>query len=410
MSSRSVSSFKKRRKCTRWVIAKCGSVEVPAYRLGDGRVCINYYEGGRRCRRSFCNEREAKEEAGLIAARLAAGDHRALQLSAADRDAFVLAQSHLRPLGIPLHVAAEDYANVRQRLPSEVTLLQVVEFFVKRHSATTAAKSVSEVVEEFISAKAQDGVSARYWRVLKNELERLGKAFGMPIGDVTTAAIETWLRSMRVGTRSRNNIRAMVISLFNYAKKRAYLPRDRQTEAEFVPRALVRSGDIHIFTPEQIEKILRHADADNLPFIALSAFAGLRHAEVLRLDWEDIRWTQDCIIIGKEKSKTATRRLAPLLPNLSRWLEPYRGCQGRIIRFAREQRRVQRRAEALGIEWHQNVLRHSYISYRVAFTQNVAQVALEAGNSPQVIFSNYRELVMRQEAEQYFALAPQQTS
>jgi len=43
--------------------------------------------------------------------------------------------------------------------------------------------------------------------------------------------------------------------------------------------------------------------------------------------------------------------------------------------------------------WKHNALRHSFISYRVAQVQNVAQVTLEAGTSPQMIFSNYRELV-----------------
>jgi hypothetical protein len=40
----------------------------------------------------------------------------------------------------------------------------------------------------------------------------------MPIGDVTSAAIDTWLRSLKLGGRSRNNIRSMIITLFNYAK------------------------------------------------------------------------------------------------------------------------------------------------------------------------------------------------
>lgn len=43
--------------------------------------------------------------------------------------------------------------------------------------------------------------------------------------------------------------------------------------------------------------------------------------------------------------------------------------------------------------WKKNALRHSFISYRVAAIQSVAQVALEAGNSPQMIFRHYRELV-----------------
>ena len=38
--------------------------------------------------------------------------------------------------------------------------------------------------------------------------------------------------------------------------------------------------------------------------------------------------------------------------------------------------------------------------------KNVAQVALEAGNSPAVIFSNYRELVTPQDAKEWFAIVP----
>jgi hypothetical protein len=56
--------------------------------------------------------------------------------------------------------------------------------------------------------------------------------------------------------------------------------------------------------------------------------------------------------------------------------------------------------------WQHNGLRHSFISYRVAMVKNVAQVALEAGNSPQMIFSNYRELVTPQDAKAWFAITP----
>ena len=58
------------------------------------------------------------------------------------------------------------------------------------------------------------------------------------------------------------------------------------------------------------------------------------------------------------------------------------------------------------MKWKKNALRHSFISYRVAETQNVAQVALEAGNSPQIIFQHYRELVRLKEAKEWFAIEP----
>ena len=56
--------------------------------------------------------------------------------------------------------------------------------------------------------------------------------------------------------------------------------------------------------------------------------------------------------------------------------------------------------------WKNNGLRHSFISYRLAAVQNTAQVALEAGNSPQMIFQHYRELVRPMDAEKWFAVTP----
>jgi hypothetical protein len=38
--------------------------------------------------------------------------------------------------------------------------------------------------------------------------------------------------------------------------------------------------------------------------------------------------------------------------------------------------------------------------------KNPAAVALEAGNSPRVVFSNYRELVRPADAAKWFGLAP----
>jgi len=59
-----------------------------------------------------------------------------------------------------------------------------------------------------------------------------------------------------------------------------------------------------------------------------------------------------------------------------------------------------------GIPWPHNGLRHSYISYRLALINDVAKVALEAGNSPAMIFRHYRELVTEDAAKAWFSIAP----
>ena len=56
--------------------------------------------------------------------------------------------------------------------------------------------------------------------------------------------------------------------------------------------------------------------------------------------------------------------------------------------------------------WKANALRHSFISYRVALTKDIAAVALEAGNSPKMIFAHYRELCTEAEAAEWFSIRP----
>ena len=58
-------------------------------------------------------------------------------------------------------------------------------------------------------------------------------------------------------------------------------------------------------------------------------------------------------------------------------------------------------------DWKHNALRHSFISYRVAAVKNIAEVSLEAGNSPQMIFQHYREVVDADEAKKWFSINPE---
>jgi hypothetical protein len=53
-----------------------------------------------------------------------------------------------------------------------------------------------------------------------------------------------------------------------------------------------------------------------------------------------------------------------------------------------------------------NGFRHSYITCRVAHINDTARVALECGNSPEVIFAHYRELVAPEEAAAWFGTLP----
>ena len=176
-------------------------------------------------------------------------------------------------------------------------------------------------------------------------------------------------------------------------------------------------GVIEIFRPEELARVLARVAPALIPFLTIGAFAGLRHAEIQRLDWSEVRLEDGFIEVKAGKAKTASRRLVPIHDNMRSWLLPHQKPHGPVCPYVNMSKQLLRLAECTNevwqgeaapgkFEWKHNALRHSFISYRVAETQNVAQVALEAGNSPRVVFSNYRELVRPADARKWFAIEP----
>jgi len=107
-----------------------------------------------------------------------------------------------------------------------------------------------------------------------------------------------------------------------------------------------------------------------------------------------------------ESSKTLSRRLVPILPCLVDWIEKIAKPKEKITgpNFRRRSTAVR---ETAGINpWPDNGLRHSFVSCRLAATNNAAQTALESGHDQDVLFGHYRELVRPVDAERYFAIRP----
>jgi len=387
---------------------KVGSAIAKVYRgksRGYDLFTVVHYQAGQRKRETFSKLGEALARAQDVAAYIARGHANMLTLTSADRESYVVALEILRPFALPLHAAIEEYAAARKLVNGE-SLLSVVSDYVERRRSVSD-KSIREIVDELLAAKTRDGLSTRYIETLRGHLNRFAAAFQTNIGSVTAKLIETWLAAQNVGPRARNNLRMSVVTLFHFAQVHNYLSKGRLTEAEYVSRAKDRGGKIGILTPDEMAKVMKAAPANEALYFALGGFAGLRRAEIERLEWADINLTRGNIIVAADKAKTATRRLVPIQPNLMRWLSPHRGSTGRILT---SRRGVPARAIAFakeqGISWPDNALRHSYATYRLAAVADSARVALEMGNSVQKLMTNYRELADERDAEAWFAISP----
>ncbi|MCX6911361.1 MAG: tyrosine-type recombinase/integrase [Verrucomicrobia bacterium] len=324
-----------------------------------------------------------------------------------DLEAYRAAVEQLKPFRVPLAVAVQEYVAARQRIGGH-SLAEAADHFAATASLDLPKRTLADVAQEMLNAKAADGIGTLYRKQLRCLLEPACNAITKPISEITTSEIDDYLRGLAVSTRSRYNVRAVLVSAFEFAKSRGYLPQDRETVAARAVRVRVKTGEVEIFTPAEMSALLKAADADTLPLLALGGFAGLRTAEIGRLQWKDIDLIHGLITVSAAKAKTASRRIIPIQQNLSRWLQPWANASGPVFRpkdATKEQKKV---SKAAGVAWKHNALRHSFGSYRLADIKNAAEVALEMGNSPQMIFQHYRELVKPADAKAWWAISPEQ--
>lgn len=384
-----------------------GSAVVPIYK---GRIRnwtyyqVSFYLNGKRFRRNFASLERAKLEAQQVAQKIMEGYSAHNDLRPHEREAYLAARRLLGDSGPPLLTVVEEYMQCRKRL-GDVPLFTAIEEFLRRAKDVKLGAKVPAIVQEFLKAKAEDNASKRYQDQLAHCLGRFAKTFPGEMLQIKSSDIDAWLRGTGLSPASRNNFLRCIKVFFSFAKARSYLPKSEATEPELMSKVKQPDTVTEIFTPAQIQKLLLNAPEEVLPVYAIGAFAGLRSAELARLPWSAVDLDRKIIELRANLAKTASRRIIPISDNLAQWLKLL-PRDGNVISTEDRLRQATALARKLGIRWPNNVLRHSYISYRLAMIQNANQVALEAGNSPAMIFKHYRELVTRETAEQWFAIAP----
>ncbi len=296
--------------------------------------------------------------------------------------------------------------DLRERLAScDGTVREALEAFCEQRESAAKSINVETLVDDFIAAKEREGKSKRYLEDLRSRLGRFAQDFeGRTMSDIATDEISEWLHDLRVSPTTEVNYRRVVVRAFNFAQKRRLVQSNAAIESEKVK---VIPGKVGILTPSQMADLLNAADERVIPSLAIGAFAGLRRAEIERLDWSEIDLDSNLIEVTAAKSKSARRRLVEILPNLREWLLPHRKLAGMVDPPASKVRAEEARERAEIHDWPSNALRHSYASYHLAEHKDSARLALELGHiNSALIFAHYREVVKPKEAARWWQIAP----
>jgi integrase len=392
------------------------SKAYPAYRLA-------WSVTGKRRMERFKTYSEAKRRADELVKELAQGSHVTALTARQATDAlaaFERLQSYFQQTGrrISLLGAVTECVEANVRLNGR-TVPEAIDGYLA-NVASVKRKDISEAVNEFLAmqaplAKSTNGeraqLSSKYAYNRKLQLRRFADTFpNTAVCDLGKGHLDAFIGSLSDFTaKSRNHYRAAVRQFLQWAVRKDYLTvTHRLGEADGLRPEHGNTAEVAFYTPREFAALLESADTLR-PLIAIGGLAGLRTAELLRLDWADVWRVRGHIEITAGKSKTRQRRLVQICPALASWLQPYRNmASGKLwsfheITFQEHFRDLCERAK---VTRKSNGLRHSFCSYHFALHANENATSQQAGNSPNVIHGFYKGLTTRQEAKKWFAVKP----
>ncbi len=405
------------------LIVETDSVRAKIYRSQTTKGSTTYFtyfvahkQDGQRKLKGFADLDAARAEAKRIVGDIASGAASALHISGDDRLAYVRAVETLRPFNVKVDAVAGQWAEARQLLNGVGTLTDACREYSRRHGSGIERIMVAEAVEKMLALEQQEHASSGRklpWIMsLRSKLQnKFAPAFATYVTSVESKDLAQWLAGLQCGERTKKNMRDALDSFFRWCRGHGYLAKDSDPLEGVQDYRKRKRVEISILTPEQLSRLLSAAGDEFIPYLALRAFAGLRDAEASRLDWRNVDLEDGWIDIGDTVAKNSdndegNRRLVPISPCLRAWVEPHAKKSGPVCAVGNTANAIVDLCAAAGVEWERNCLRHSYISYAIAESNDIPRVAVESGNSPAIIRKHYLHVVKPAQAKEWFSILP----
>jgi len=357
---------------------------------------LDYYEGPKRIRKFFKSKGEAEAERDTVKGQVKHTGQSWIELTPEERSDL-------------MHVVSE----ARER---KVTIRQVWEAYKngKLDAAPMKRISLKDAITETIKWRRGENLRERYLHELEGYLKKFAMGRNdMFLDQIGVAEIQTWFdgRTEALSTKRANIGR--LGSMFDVAWKQGYITENPCLK---LPTVKLNQTPPQIFTPDEAKKVLKIARKKNptaLPYVVLGMFAGIRPEEMEKLKWGDIDTKHGTITVDAATSKTNRRRSVHLHATAQEWVKLFkRGKDSELLFPVKITLRRQRRniRDSAGVEWGQDVLRHTAGSYMLALKKNAHEVALELGNSARILERHYKDLVNETDCGKFWALTPKEVA
>ncbi|MCP5521303.1 MAG: tyrosine-type recombinase/integrase [Verrucomicrobiales bacterium] len=289
-----------------------------------------------------------------------------------------------------------------------LSLSRIRESLPKLAGNGSCSVTVAKAVAECLASKQTAGRRQKYVTKLGALLRNFAKGREQqPLSTVTPNDVEAWISKAKTAG-SRATYLSRIQTLFSFGIRRGWVEFN---PCQRIDRVSQERKPPAILTNEQVRAALAFTRQEYMRFLAwlaLAVFAGVRPEELDQVTWADVKWDSRTLVIDAAASKVRRRRIVHLEQTALDWLKLAKKLKADLpVPCVSRRRWLRAMRDHLGFKaWPQDVLRHTAASQLLARRKDAAAVALELGNSPQVLLTHYRELVTREQAAEFWAISP----
>lgn len=296
-----------------------------------------------------------------------------------------------------------------------ITLTQLANEYASANNAENAEKPIETAFNEYFQSIPE--IQSEQRRCVMARVRPFVQAVGpsTKCGEVSAAMVQDYLKSLGdVAPKTWNNKMSYVKTFLNWCAKRShgYMKENPIVDLEMRPIAY---SEPEYMSVADVNKLFCAAREEGnkpmLAFLALSFFAGMRHAEILRLaeDVSDYRPDAGTVIVRMPKgwTKGVTPRAFQLEDNCQEWLvdagewKAIEGINEMSVKYW-----LPRLFKRAGLKAKHNAGRHSFITYHAALYSDPTKTATICGTSKKMMAAHYMGLCDKRQGQEYFSILP----